>query len=49
MRRDLLDQVIAMDRVRYRFAGTVQIGTGVEYLPEYTESFNLQGESEVTK
>jgi LEA14-like dessication related protein len=49
MRRDLLDQVIAMERVRYRFAGTVQIGGGVDYLSDYTADFNLEGESEVTR
>jgi LEA14-like dessication related protein len=49
MRRDLLDQVIAMERVRYRFTGTAQIATGLRYLPAYTADFNLEGESEVTR
>jgi LEA14-like dessication related protein len=30
MRRELLDQVIAMNRVRYRFAGSVQIAAALE-------------------
>ncbi|MDR2551979.1 MAG: LEA type 2 family protein [Treponema sp.] len=49
MRRDLLDQVIAMRNVRYRFAGTVQIGAAPDFLPSYTSSFELEGESAVTR
>ncbi|MDR2661698.1 MAG: LEA type 2 family protein [Treponema sp.] len=49
MRRDLLDQVINMERIRYRFSGAVKINTAQEYLPVYTGSFNLEGESEVTR
>jgi len=49
MRRDLLDQVIAMKRVRYRFSGTAEIGTAVDYLPAYTKSFDLQGDSAVER
>jgi len=49
MRRDLLDQVIAMKRVRYRFTGTADIGTTLYYLPAYTKSFDLQGDSVVER
>jgi len=49
MRRDLLDQVIAMKRVRYRFTGTAEIGTAVDYLPAYTKNFDLQGDSAVER
>jgi len=49
MRRDLLDQVIAMTRVRYRFTGTAEIGTSLYYLPAYTKSFDLQGDSVVER
>ena len=49
MKRDLLDQVIALEQVRYRFAGTVEVGTGLAELPAYTGSFNLEGDSEVTR
>jgi len=49
MRRDLLDRVIAMDRVLYRFAGAVQVTTEVNYLPLYTQQFNLEGESPVIR
>jgi LEA14-like dessication related protein len=47
MRRDILDKVIAMDRVKYRFKGTVEI-SAVD-LPFITKNFNLEGESEVTQ
>jgi LEA14-like dessication related protein len=49
MRRDLLDQVIAMRNVRYRFKGTAEIGTGVEYLPFFGAAFDIQGDSKVVK
>jgi len=49
MRRDLLDQVIAMTRVRYRFTGTAEIGTSLFYLPTYTKNFDLQGDSVVER
>jgi LEA14-like dessication related protein len=49
MRRDLLDQVIAMRNVRYRFRGTAEIGTRVAYLPSFTSAFDIQGDSEVVK
>ncbi|MDR0403403.1 MAG: LEA type 2 family protein [Treponema sp.] len=49
MQRNLLDQVIAMRRVRYRFTGTAEIGTGVEYLPSFTSAFDIQGNSEVLR
>jgi LEA14-like dessication related protein len=49
MRRDLLDQIIAMRNVRYRFTGRAEIGTGIEYLPSFTAAFDRQGDSEVIK
>jgi LEA14-like dessication related protein len=49
MQRNLLDQVIAMHNVRYRFKGKAEIGTGVEYLPSFTTAFDIQGDSEVVK
>jgi LEA14-like dessication related protein len=49
MRRDLLDQVINMERIRYRFSGAVKINTARDYLPVYTGSFNLEGDSEVIR
>jgi len=47
MRRDLLDKVIAMDKVKYLFKGTVEISAAD--LPVITKNFNLEGESEVTR
>ena len=47
MRRDLLDKVIAMEKVLYRFKGTVKISA--MDLPLITRDFNLEGESEVTR
>ena len=47
MKRDLLDKVIAMEMVAYRFAGTVKINAGD--LPIAANTFSLEGESEVTR
>ena len=47
MKRDLLDKVIAMDMVKYRFAGSVTINA--EDMPILNKNFNLEGESEVTR
>ena len=47
MKRDLLDKVIAMESVVYRFAGTVEINA--EEMPLLTKRFSLEGESEVTR
>ncbi|MDR1507299.1 MAG: LEA type 2 family protein [Treponema sp.] len=49
MPRDLLDQVIAMRSVRYRFVGEADIGTGIAYLPSFVTAFDLRGDSEVIK
>jgi LEA14-like dessication related protein len=47
MKRALLDQVIAFQNVRYRFAGQAMVITGIEYLPKFTSGFDLSGYSEV--
>ena len=47
MKRDLLDQIIRLEDVNYRFAGDVDVSTGIEYLPGFTSSFNLSGYSRV--
>jgi LEA14-like dessication related protein len=49
MQRNLLDQVIAMRNVRYRFTGKAEIGTGVAYLPSFAAAFDIQGDSEVVR
>jgi LEA14-like dessication related protein len=47
MKRDLLDQVIALRRVNYRFAGEATVSTGVEYLPSFLMAFDRSGYSAV--
>ncbi|QQO10891.1 LEA type 2 family protein [Breznakiella homolactica] len=47
MRRELLNQVIAMKQVAYRFSGEAQISTGVAYLPGFTMGFDRSGSSPV--
>jgi LEA14-like dessication related protein len=47
MKRALLDQVIAFQNVRYRFAGQAMVSTGIAYLPTFTSNFDLSGYSEV--
>jgi LEA14-like dessication related protein len=49
MQRNLLDQVIAMRNVRYRFTGKAEIETGIDYLPCFTAAFDRRGDSEVVK
>jgi LEA14-like dessication related protein len=47
MHRNLLDQVIAMKQIDYRFAGEATVSTGVEYLPQFRWKFNQSGRSPV--
>jgi LEA14-like dessication related protein len=47
MDRNLLDQIIRLQDVNYRFTGEVLVGTGVEYLPTFRDGFNLSGFSRV--
>jgi len=47
MRRDLLDQIINLQDVNYRFSGEAQVSTGVFYLPVFSTSFDLSGYSQV--
>ncbi|MDR2186314.1 MAG: LEA type 2 family protein [Treponema sp.] len=49
MKRNLLDEVIAMRKVPYRFSGEALIETGVSWLPEFRMHFDHQGQSEVFK
>ncbi|MDR2210789.1 MAG: LEA type 2 family protein [Spirochaetaceae bacterium] len=49
MRRDMLDRIIELRQVAYRFSGTVEISVPLKYLPVFTGRFELQGESEVIK
>jgi LEA14-like dessication related protein len=47
MERSLLDQIINLIDVNYRFAGEAQVSTGVDYLPKFSAGFDLSGYSEV--
>jgi LEA14-like dessication related protein len=47
MKRDLLNQIIRLEDVNYRFSGEAQIITGVEYLPKFKSGFDLSGYSPV--
>jgi LEA14-like dessication related protein len=47
MKRDLLDQVVALRRVNYRFAGEATVSTGIEYLPSFLMAFDRSGYSVV--
>jgi len=47
MKRGLLDQIINLEDVNYRFAGEAMVGTGVEYLPKFKTGFDLSGYSPV--
>ena len=49
MPRSLLDDVIAMKYVRYRFTGDAEIGTDMPNFPPYRMVFDLSGNSEVKK
>ncbi|MDR2110799.1 MAG: LEA type 2 family protein, partial [Spirochaetaceae bacterium] len=49
MKRELLDQVVAMRRVGYRFAGEASVSTGIPYLPRFTMSFDRSGDSPVVE
>ena len=47
MKRDLLNQIIRLADVNYRFTGEARVSTQVEYLPKFNTSFELSGYSEV--
>ena len=47
MRRTLLDQIINLVDVNYRFTGEAQVSTGIDYLPTFVTRFELSGFSQV--
>jgi LEA14-like dessication related protein len=49
MKRELLDEIIAMRQVRYRFSGEALVGTGISWLPEFRMNFDHSGRSDVFK
>jgi LEA14-like dessication related protein len=49
MKRDLLDEVIALGSVPYRFTGEARVDTGISLLPSFTMGFDRRGTSVVLK
>ncbi|MDR0388825.1 MAG: LEA type 2 family protein [Spirochaetaceae bacterium] len=49
MRRELLDQVIQMHQVNYRFKGEALVRSSLEYLPAFPMRFDLSGNSPVVR
>lgn len=49
MRRNVLDQIINMTRVRYRFKGNANVATGVPHLPHFVTNFEHEGHSDVMR
>jgi LEA14-like dessication related protein len=47
MERRLLDQIINLVDVNYRFTGEAQVSTGIDYFPKFNTGFNLSGYSKV--
>ena len=47
MGRELLDQIIALYDVYYRFTGEVRVRTGIESFPAFISTFDLSGLSQV--
>lgn len=47
MKRDLLDQIIALEDVYYRFKGEARVGTSADGFPMIKSSFDLSGYSQV--
>jgi LEA14-like dessication related protein len=47
MKREVLDQIIALKAVDYRFCGDVLVSTGIESLPQFTMRFDRSGKSPV--
>jgi LEA14-like dessication related protein len=47
MKRSLLDQIINLQDVNYRFKGEALVRTEVDYLPQFRTVFDLSGYSQV--
>jgi LEA14-like dessication related protein len=47
MERSLLNQIINLVDVNYRFTGKTQVSTGIDYLPKFNTGFDLSGYSKV--
>jgi LEA14-like dessication related protein len=48
MKRSLLDEIITLRQVDYRFAGTALVDTGVAFLPRFAWRYDKSGRSAVT-
>jgi LEA14-like dessication related protein len=49
MRRELLDEIIALRQVPYRFTGEAQVDTGITMLPGFKMDFDQSGYSAVVR
>jgi len=49
MKRSLLDEIIAMRQVSYRFTGAARVETGIQWLPQFEMVFDKSGYSEVVQ
>jgi LEA14-like dessication related protein len=49
MNRHILNEIIAMRLVRYRFTGEAEVGTGVSWLPRFHIGFDHSGNSVVLR
>jgi len=47
MERSLLNQIVNLVDVNYRFTGEAQVSTGIDYLPKFKKGFDISGYSEV--
>jgi len=47
MDRALLNQIINLEDVNYRFIGAVQVSTGIDFLPKFDDGFDISGYSKV--
>jgi hypothetical protein len=49
MSRKLLDDIIALRQVNYRFTGEITTETGIDWLPVFRSNFALSGSAPVTR
>ena len=47
MNRTILDQIIMLEDVNYRFTGDVEVSTGIDFLPTFYDGFDVSGYSKV--
>jgi LEA14-like dessication related protein len=49
MSRDLLNQIVSLRDINYRFTGKARVSAGMEYFPQFSIKYDLSGHSEVTE